>query len=302
MMQRTDGAGTARSAVESGFWRISPFSLLLYVAFPLFAGFISAMQGSGRTSDWPLGFRIAYYIPLALLVMASCGLSCALLSRLFRALKLPLWLLLIVGVLVAGEVIKLYVRSIVPVFDKLLPDTAVGGRVVEFTIAGNLEASIPTIATWVGLNLLAWYIFRIDRFGYGPPSKGRAGSALATAETENPTSAVASTPSRVPNFLRKANIASLDQVQAVEAQQHYIKIHTATGTKIILYRFTDAISEVDDGDGVRVHRSWWVHRNSVVATEEDQNRLILRLSSGLRVPVSRTYQLHAMEAFQTAAL
>jgi len=302
MTQNGDGAESSGLTAGMLLSRRTKFALVLYLVFPLFAGFISAMQGSGRTSGWPLGFRVAYYIPLALIVMWSSGLSCYLLSKPFKALRLPLWSLLIVGVLVAGEFIKLYVSLIVPVFDKLLPSSATGGRVAEFTFFGNLQAGIPTIITWLCLNMIAWYLFKIERFGYQPPATlagmQQPGSGSDAQDIAAPLAQDDNFTSPVPNFIKRANLTSVDQLKAIEAQQHYIKIHTDVGTKTILYRFSDAIGELGKDQGVRVHRSWWVNRNSVGSTEEEGNRMTLVLKTGIRVPVSRTYHLQASEIFQ----
>ncbi|WP_394729258.1 LytTR family DNA-binding domain-containing protein [Altererythrobacter sp. GH1-8] len=270
--------------------RRTQFALLLYVLFPLFAGFISAMQGSGRTSGWPLGFRIAYYLPLALIVMWSSGLACHLLARIARALRMPLWVLLVAGVLAAGEVIKAYVRFVVPLFDKLLPASATGGRVVEFTMATTIQTGLPTIVTWLLLNMLAWKVFGIPRFGYDAPPGLVSSKWSRTAASDSEERAP-------PNFLARARLGSIDTIEAIEAQQHYIKIHAKTGQKTILYRFGDAIAEIEDDMGVQVHRSWWVNKKFVERLAREGDRMFVIMESGLEVPVSRTYAREAKEQF-----
>lgn len=268
--------------------RRAQFALLLYILFPLFAGFVSAMQGSGRTSGWPLGFRVAYYLPLALVVMWSSGIACHLLARIARMLRMPLWVLLIAGVLLAGEFIKAYVRLVVPLFDKLLPASATGGRVVEFTLLSNIQSGLPTVVTWLVLNLLAWKVFGITRFGYEAPP-----GLISSKWSRMPQSD--SSPSRAPGFLDRARVPSIDLVEAIEAQQHYIKVHTASGVKTILYRFGDAINELESDSGVQVHRSWWVNKAAVKRLARDGDRLSVVLASGLEAPVSRTYAIKAKE-------
>lgn len=298
MTQDSQNTAVSRSIVGIKLTPYAQFSLALYVLFPLVAGFVSAMQGSGRTSGWPLGFRLAYYLPLALIVMGSSGICCSILSRPARTLRLPLWLLLIAGTLVSGEFIKLYVEWIVPIFDRLLPSTAVGGRVVEFTVSGNLQAGLPTIITWVGINLIGWLVFGIERFGYpSPKAKKRAPPRERVADSEPDTAVGAPSPQGVPNFLIRAGVGSIDQVAALEAQQHYIKIHLTEGSKTILYRFSDAIREAGDAHGLRVHRSWWVNRSYVARAQETDSRMSLVLETGVDVPVSRTYHLRAVDAF-----
>ncbi|MEM9879920.1 MAG: hypothetical protein AAF862_11650, partial [Pseudomonadota bacterium] len=194
--------------------RHAKVAIAIYVVFPLVSAFISAMQGSGRTTDWPLGFRMAYYVPLALVVMWSSGLCCHALSRFTRFLQLPLWVLLIAGSLLAGEFIKLYVQMIVPIFDQLLPESATGGRSVEFSLETRLRSGLPTILTWVGLNLGAWIGFKVERFGYPPPSSKQPHPA-AFEETENG-APIASNLQTLPSFAQKAGLTSVDQIEALE--------------------------------------------------------------------------------------
>lgn len=77
---------------------------------------------------------------------------------------------------------------------------------------------------------------------------------------------------------------------ALEMEDHYLRIHTARGSDLILCRFADALTELDAGTGLRVHRSWWVARTAVEAIHRrEDGKLILHLSNGLTVPVSRSY-------------
>lgn len=283
--------------------RLTPymrFSLILYGLFPVIAGSLSALQAAGRTNGWPIEYRFAYYIPLALIVMWSCGLSCTLLSKPAKFLRLPLWLLLVIGALVAGEFIKLYVQFIVPVFDKLLPTDVVGGREVNFTPAGNLRAGLPTVLMWAGLNMAAASFFKIERFGY--KAKRKTTAAWSTpADGSNGEDAPEENRQKqapyVPNFLMRAGLDSIDHIIALEAQQHYVKIHMQSGSKTILYRFSDAINELGTGSGIRVHRSWWVQIDAVEAMQDVNKKPVVTLKTGTKVPVSRTYYLNAHEAF-----
>jgi len=86
------------------------------------------------------------------------------------------------------------------------------------------------------------------------------------------------------------------EILHLEAQQHYLKVSTALGSSVILYRLSDAVEELEDADGLRIHRSHWVRRSAVKKAERENGRLWLRLVTGLRVPVSRSYQLGVKDA------
>ena len=73
-------------------------------------------------------------------------------------------------------------------------------------------------------------------------------------------------------------------------QDHYVEVHTAAGSELLLLRFRDALREVEDINGLQVHRSHWVARDAVVGVERrGGGRIILRLVNGSRVPVSRSF-------------
>jgi hypothetical protein len=83
---------------------------------------------------------------------------------------------------------------------------------------------------------------------------------------------------------------------AVEAEDHYLRLHTSRGSALILMRLSDAISELEGLDGARTHRSWWVAREAVQGADRSETRISLRLPEGLTAPVSRTYAKNLREA------
>ncbi len=76
---------------------------------------------------------------------------------------------------------------------------------------------------------------------------------------------------------------------AVEAQDHYLRLHTSRGEDLILMRLSDAIAELEGIEGARTHRSWWVARAAVVSAERAEGRATLTLPTGAIAPVSRSY-------------
>ncbi len=85
-----------------------------------------------------------------------------------------------------------------------------------------------------------------------------------------------------PRFARAALIA-------VEAEDHYLRVHTAGGETLVYMRFADALDALAKGDGLRVHRSWWVARPAVETVRWRNGRGELGLNNGIKAPVSRTY-------------
>ena len=79
------------------------------------------------------------------------------------------------------------------------------------------------------------------------------------------------------------------QLWAVEAEDHYLRVHTDAGEELITARFGDALEELAGWPGFRTHRSWWVAACAIDGVRWSRGRGELRLTSGLVVPVSRSH-------------
>lgn len=79
------------------------------------------------------------------------------------------------------------------------------------------------------------------------------------------------------------------EIVALEAEDHYVRVHTSKGSALVLMRLSDAVELLDETLGMRVHRSWWVARRAIASVERQGQRMVLRLSNGAQVPVGRVY-------------
>lgn len=79
------------------------------------------------------------------------------------------------------------------------------------------------------------------------------------------------------------------EIHALEAEDHYLRVHTAAGDTLILMRLYDAIRELDGIEGSQTHRSWWVAKTAVTDTVRTSGRISFTLKDGLIAPVSRGY-------------
>ena len=75
----------------------------------------------------------------------------------------------------------------------------------------------------------------------------------------------------------------------MEAEDHYLRLHTSLGQDLILLRLADAIAELEGLEGAQTHRSWWVAKTAVASAERGDGRATLTLKDGAEVPVSRGY-------------
>jgi LytTr DNA-binding domain len=88
----------------------------------------------------------------------------------------------------------------------------------------------------------------------------------------------------------RANIASLGDIGAIVAEDHYLRLWLADGrSPLVLYRFGDAVRDLAGVDGVQVHRGAWVAASAVAGAVRDGRRWRLLLASGESVPVSESF-------------
>lgn len=88
---------------------------------------------------------------------------------------------------------------------------------------------------------------------------------------------------RLPAKLRGA------ELWAVQAEDHYLRLHTSRGSDLILMRLSDAITELEGIEGARTHRSWWVARAAIDDARRGDGRATLHLKGAIEAPVSRSY-------------
>lgn len=75
----------------------------------------------------------------------------------------------------------------------------------------------------------------------------------------------------------------------LQAQDHYVRVETATGQTLLRMRLRDA-EEALGGYGLRVHRSWWVARAWLGSYAYRKGAPVVVLKNGAEVPVGRAYR------------
>lgn len=220
----------------------------------LFAAFLSA-TGALDTEAAPTPARLAYWVAVSLLSIGALhGADLALRRRFPDADAIVLraigWALLVLPcTLFATLACKLLFggRPSSAGFLLLLPGIA--------SIAAALQVVLAQFAT----------------------SAKRVEALLREDERDD----TARDPVPLPLPLRGARI------EALQAEDHYVRVHTDRGQALLRMRMRDAVAALDHVDGVSPHRSWWVARDAAASLTTEAGRAVLTLTSGLRVPVSR---------------
>lgn len=78
-----------------------------------------------------------------------------------------------------------------------------------------------------------------------------------------------------------------EPVLCLQMEDHYVRVHRPSGSRLELMPLRDAIARYGTRDGLQVHRSWWVATSAVDGAARDVRNWRLKLSNGLEVPVAR---------------
>jgi len=83
---------------------------------------------------------------------------------------------------------------------------------------------------------------------------------------------------------------------AIEAEDHYVRIHTDQGSELLTMRFSDALQELAQVHGHQLHRSWWAAGGAIEEVRWQRGSGEARLAGGLTAPVSRSFAASLREA------
>ena len=92
-----------------------------------------------------------------------------------------------------------------------------------------------------------------------------------------------------PEFLQRSSSRRVEDVLALQAEEHYVRIYSKDGTELVHCRFGEAAEEMPAELGLQVHRSWWVAESAVRSARRGSRRWQLDLVTDVAVPVSDSY-------------
>ena len=241
--------------------------LLIRNARGLGIGAIAALflsfSGAFGTEGAPFAQRLFYWAGLMIGGSAMGAVTISLIQR-FEILETRPWLqgLLIVAIITGPITLMVFFAS-----TSLLPTP---GETTVTLLTYLPQVLIITIA--------------MTALNYATEQRQQT-----TSSTEGQTETVRFL-GRFPTRLKGATLLAL------EAEDHYLRLHTDKGSDLILMRLADAIGELEGIEGARTHRSWWVAKAGIVEAARGDGRATLTLKGGTKVPVSRSYAAGLREA------
>jgi hypothetical protein len=239
-------------------------------------GVILGLAGPfGTIAFIPLPIRLVYWLALTFLLAPLGTLLSLALSDLLIARRLHPLAAAPLGGLLAGPLLSVVIFG----FNHLTV-----GRPFPPPNALTLGVSIAVITA--ALNLMILLLSRSQ------PWMPAANIGSHKSDLATPPQATLAQP-RLLSRLRPSVQAPL---VALRATDHYTEVTTEQGSQTILLRLVDAIREAAPTDGLQVHRSHWVARRHIAALRREKGRIILTLSNGRDIPVSRTYEQAVAQA------
>ena len=245
-----NGASASRTDAR-GRWR----RVALDVALFAFVGLVMAELGPYRTLDAPQLLRTIYW----LLAVFGAGLAGILAERAIATRVRGFWPRIVATSLAITPPVTLYIYALNAVMLDLprrwwlLPQLAWQVLVVMLLL--------------MTLRALLWRRVVETRTVVMPP--------LPEAERDF--------------RLRLSARRRTARLIAIEAEDHYVRVHTDAGSELIAMRFSDALDELERAYGYRLHRSWWVAAEAIEGVRWARAGGEARLAGGIVAPVSRSY-------------
>lgn len=258
------------------------------LAIGLAAAVVLAVLGAMNTGQAPFGYRLLYW--------ASVILPGSLLG-IFVQTAVSAW-----GVSRGRRWIEIAVVALLV----SVPHTFM--VIVATALFFGLDAITPGVVAFFGLTVLmvALVLTTINHLAAAPaadpaPASAPEMPAIRQVEASDPQPETAPAPHdepsrpalpELPELVAEKLPVRLRQARliAIEAEDHYLRIHTNAGSDLMLMRMTDACALLPEAAGARVHRSWWAARGAVVTLARREGKAELTLLGGLTVPVSRAMQ------------
>lgn len=245
-----NGASASRTVPRPRWQRLS-LDLLLLAAL----GLVMAQLGPYRTGEAPQPLRTVYW----LIAIVGSGLAGIALDTVLGPRVRGFWLRIAAMSLAVTPPVTLFIYALnawmlgLPRRPWLLPQLAWQVLVVLLLL--------------MSLRALAWRRIVETRTIIEPPLPD-ADRALR---------------------LRLSARRRVARLIAIEAEDHYVRVHTDAGSELVSMRFSEALEALSRADGFRLHRSWWVAADAIETVRWKRGGGEARLGEGIVAPVSRSY-------------
>ena len=254
-------------------------ALTYYVGIPAFIAFISGWNRMLLGPDSDRAFALAFWFALQFMIWYGALGGTYLSYWALRRWRPPLWLNLLLGVIIGWLILVQPIGAFVSwgleasgqTWDPIPP-----GFTWPFAVA-ILNGVVPGTIRGLAAKYIVDRGLEMPRFRYEETPASNQASASPSPSALGPPLLL-----RLPPAMRGA-------VLYLKAEDHYVEVRTDKGRHLIHSRLKDAVTQMAGTEGLQVHRSYWVTRDSIVSLDKDGHGYALHLVDGDTIPVGRTY-------------
>jgi hypothetical protein len=274
----------ARSGLSDRFsWR----HLAYFVGVPLTVALYAGLNNWEMQHIAGVWASLIFYVAHSMLPWwTTCLMTAS--TKLSLARWKPPWLIiLLVGHTLGSFVTAYYSNWLTSIYESAWPSLEITGHVVPLLSAEFWIYWTRAGVIWIGINFLFDRFFGLPLYRYVIPR----GYDIKAMNGGTHLSAADSWGKQPPGFVDRLPVTlKPEEVMAIKAEQHYIKIYSPEKDYMVLYRFSDAIRELDELLGLQVHRSFWVNTSAIESVQAKAKDFRIKLKTGAEIPVSGPYQ------------
>lgn len=262
--------------------------LLFYLGVPTIFGLSLGWQGAGvMAGEFSKPVSIVYWLGAANVVWLTLELGTRFAAWIAPKKKTPLVILLIGGCLLQPLLGRPFLSFWQSLFVGFMPPGASPPLLAYlFTSVGEygrvLMSNTFIFGVWLAFNFLFDRFLGLQRFREVTGYVRRAPEQNVEGKVQDVPLAPSGLVLRLPQELGQ-------NIIALSAEDHYVRVHTPKGNNLVLYRFSDAVREMPEERGLQVHRSHWVSLSAISRFEEANRGFQVILNDNLTIPVSQRY-------------
>ena len=298
----TEKTGALASATLQDYMatRMPTFSwrrLAYYIGVPLVVAVYAGLNNWEMQQVAGFTASIMFYLAHSLLPWWLTCLSTTVLMKTLARWKPPWLLLLLLGHTIGCLIVLPYSNWLTGLYEIRWPELAITDGTSSVLSSDFLMYWLRAGVIWVGINYIFDAFIGLPLYRYVIPRGFETKETSAAAEKRTDWG------DRPPGFVERlpAYLAP-NEVLAIKAEQHYIRVYSPSKEYMVLYRFSDAVRELDESIGKQVHRSYWVNTREIESVQTRAKDFQIRISTGVDIPVSTPYQGMVRELVKTRHL
>jgi hypothetical protein len=268
--------------------------LAFYLGVPLVIGMYGALNNwelLERAGYLPtLGFYAAHAFIPWWITCASTGFA----MWALRSIKPNPNVLMMIGAIAGGLIALPYTNWLTGLSGDAWQDPTVSRQIAPIFSAEFWRYILRATVVWYGVNFVFDRFLGLPRYRYVIPRgydfRERPDAVQQSAGDDGDSGAEDQAPVLLPGFAERipARIP-VGEILGIKAEQHYIRVFTPHREYMVLYRFSDAVRELDPQLGLQVHRSYWISKSAIDTVRPSAKKFSLRLNTGATIPVSTPY-------------